>query len=210
LQNDRWIFAYANGIMNCLAHLYLSGENTDIMFGNFIGDGVKGKQIANFAPQVQDGISLHRFIDTYTDSHQITADARAIIRPYFRKYSGVVLDVYFDYFLGNQWQKHHDSSLPEFVDNCYLVLDEFEPHMSEKTQHFFKYMKIYNWLLNYSNKQALQQIFGGMARRTPFESNMEQAVVVLNQHHRELELAFEDFFPELKNATMEFSANLLK
>jgi acyl carrier protein phosphodiesterase len=196
--------------MNCLAHLYLSGEDSNIMFGNFIGDGVKGKQITTYSPQIQEGINLHRFIDTFTDSHEVTARARSVIRPYFRKYSGVVLDVYFDYFLGNHWQNHHETPLPEFVNNCHLVLDEFEPHMPAKMQHFFKYMKMYNWLLNYRNKEALHQIFGGMARRTPFESNMEQAVMVLNRHHRELELAFEDFFPELKNATTAFSANLLK
>lgn len=196
--------------MNCLAHLYLSGDDSDILYGNYIGDGVKGKQISNYTPQVQAGITLHRFIDNYTDNHPVTAEARSIIRPYFRKYSGVVLDVYFDYFLGNQWAEHHDTALPDFVEKCHVLLDEFEPHMPAKMQYFFKYMKMYNWLLNYRETEALDKIFNGMAKRTPFKSNMEQAVAVLNQHHPELELAFVEFFPELKNAVSEFSANLLK
>jgi len=194
--------------MNCLAHLYLSGDDSDLLCGNYIGDGVKGKQISNYSPQVQAGISLHRFIDNYTDNHPITAQARTVIRPYFRKYAGVVLDVYFDYYLGNQWNIHHPEPLPIFVENCHVLLDEFEPHMPAKMQHFFKYMKMYNWLLNYREPEALDKIFNGMARRTPFESNMEQAVVILHQHHRKLEVAFEDFFPELKAAVAQFSTTI--
>ena len=34
--------------MNFLAHLYLSGNNEDILFGNFIADAVKGKVIDNY------------------------------------------------------------------------------------------------------------------------------------------------------------------
>ena len=79
--------------MNCLAHIYLSGNDEELLFGNFIGDGVKGNQIDDYRPEIQAGINLHRFIDHYTDNHLVTAEARKIIRPDFRKYAGVVLDV---------------------------------------------------------------------------------------------------------------------
>jgi acyl carrier protein phosphodiesterase len=194
-------------IMNCLAHIYLSGNNEELLFGNFIGDGVKGNQIEDYTPEIQAGINLHRFIDHYTDSHDITAEARKIIRPDFRKYAGVVLDVYFDYFLGNSWENFHPTPLPQFVSHAHRVLDEYEPKMPEKTQVFFKYMKQYNWLLNYRNQQVLDRVFNGMAQRTPFKSNMEQGVIVLKRNEAALSEAFESFFPDLKLAVNDYLAD---
>jgi acyl carrier protein phosphodiesterase len=196
--------------MNCLAHIYLSGSDVELLCGNFIGDGVKGQQVQQYTPAVQNGILLHRFIDHYTDNHPITAEARAIIRPQFRKYAGVVLDVYFDHFLGVHWQHYHPIPLPQFVDNAHLLLDDFEPQMPEKMQYFFKYMKMHQWLLNYRNHEALDRIFKGMARRTPFESNMEMAVPVLQKNNKALEAAFRAFFPELEQAVQIFIENRAK
>ncbi|MDC1402054.1 DUF479 domain-containing protein, partial [Flavobacteriaceae bacterium] len=50
--------------MNFLAHIYLSGNNNDLRFGNFIADSIRGKQYQDFSPSVQKGIFLHREIDT--------------------------------------------------------------------------------------------------------------------------------------------------
>ena len=49
--------------MNILAHLYLSGQNEDVIIGNFIGDFVKGKQIQKYPEEIVKGIRLHREID---------------------------------------------------------------------------------------------------------------------------------------------------
>lgn len=196
--------AYSSGIMNFLAHIYLSGNHPETLCGNFIGDGVKGKQALDYTNNVQRGIELHRFIDHYTDNHELTAEARKMIRPYFRKYAGVVLDMYFDHFLGANWSAHHRDSLEVFVPRVHNVLNDFEDQMPQKTQRFFHYMKMHNWLLNYRELDALSSVFKGMASRTPFESNMENAVPVLKAHYNEIKLVFDEFFPELKSACAEF------
>ena len=38
--------------MNFLAHLYLSGNDSDIMIGNFIADSVKGKAYKKYRPRI--------------------------------------------------------------------------------------------------------------------------------------------------------------
>lgn len=192
--------------MNFLAHIYLSGIHPETIVGNFIGDGVKGKQALEYSENIQRGILLHRFIDQYTDQHKLTAEARKIIRPHFRKYAGVVLDVYFDHFLGVNWSAHHHEELEEFVPRVHKVLNGFEDQMPEKTQRFFHYMKMYNWLVNYRELEPLSRVFMGMARRTPFESNMENAVPVLKMHYNEIHMVFDAFFPDLKNACVEFES----
>ena len=57
--------------MNFLAHAHLSGNNKQILIGNFIADSVKGKDFSNFPEGIKQGIILHRQIDTYTDSHRV-------------------------------------------------------------------------------------------------------------------------------------------
>lgn len=57
--------------MNYLAHIYLSGDDPLITMGNFMADGIKGKQYKTYLPQLQKGILLHRSIDSFTDSHPI-------------------------------------------------------------------------------------------------------------------------------------------
>ena len=53
--------------MNFLAHLYLSGNNEPVMIGNFIADHLKGKQWMALPEEIQKGVVLHRFIDSFTD-----------------------------------------------------------------------------------------------------------------------------------------------
>ena len=57
--------------MNYLAHILLSGDNPEIIIGNFMADSIKGKQYKIYPEQVQIGVLLHRHIDTFTDNHHI-------------------------------------------------------------------------------------------------------------------------------------------
>ena len=57
--------------MNFLAHIYLSGDNDLIKIGNFMADGIRGRQYEKYPLEIQKGIILHRAIDTFTDAHPI-------------------------------------------------------------------------------------------------------------------------------------------
>ena len=48
--------------MNFLAHIYLSGNDEEVILGNFIADGIQGKAYENFQKGIQTGILLHREI----------------------------------------------------------------------------------------------------------------------------------------------------
>ena len=88
--------------MNYLAHLYLSAFNKEIMVGNFIADRVKGKQYLNFPQEVQQGILLHRSIDSFTDEHPVSKIIRKELFPAHRHYSSVLVDMFYDHFLALQ------------------------------------------------------------------------------------------------------------
>ena len=102
--------------MNHLAHLYLSGSDPDLMLGNFIADAVKGKQVELYALGVQNGIRLHRAIDTFTDAHPVVRQTKAHLYAGYSKFAGVILDIYFDHFLAIGWANYHPQPLADFVD----------------------------------------------------------------------------------------------
>src|SRR5450432_1821563 len=92
--------------MNFLAHLYLSGDNPQVMIGNFIGDFVKGKNLTErFDTDVAKGIALHREIDWFTDTHIVVKQSKDRLRPKYRHYAGVIVDIFYDHFLAKNWDK---------------------------------------------------------------------------------------------------------
>ena len=84
--------------MNYLAHIYLSNEEEEITLGNFIADGVKGKKYIQFPSGIQQGILLHRAIDSFTDTHPIVRKSTKRLHKKYGHYSGVIVDILYDHF----------------------------------------------------------------------------------------------------------------
>lgn len=185
--------------MNFLAHLFLSGNNRDIIIGNFIADHVKGNKVASFGPGIRAGILLHREIDQFTDHHAVVKAAVERIRPEFRKYAGVVVDMYFDHFLSVGWQEWSNEPLSDFTLRMYGILSESADILPLRTRHMLPYMMEHDWLSNYGTFEGLDRALNGMARRTPFYSNMETAAEKLQQDYKFYGDSFRHFFPELIN-----------
>src|SRR5690606_33121767 len=111
--------------MNYLAHIYLSGNDDYITIGNFIADGIKGKDYKNFPKNIQIGILLHREIDTFTDAHPIVRQSTKRLHENYSHYSGVIVDILYDHFLAKNWLQYSDIPLATYVDAFY---DNLETH----------------------------------------------------------------------------------
>lgn len=184
--------------MNYLAHVFLSGANEELLVGNFIADSVKGNQRHLFSPGINQGIALHRQIDTFTDSHSIVEASKKRLRPDYRKYAGVITDIFYDHFLAIHFNKYTTVSLPEFSQQVYKTVLQHEAILPEKVHYFLPYMMRDNWLLNYQNLEGIKRSLTGMSRRTTFISNMETATVELEKNYAFYETEFLTFFPELQ------------
>ncbi|MFM2284563.1 MAG: hypothetical protein RLZZ543_59, partial [Bacteroidota bacterium] len=110
--------------MNYLAHLYLAGSDPDLIVGNFIADAVKGKQIEQYSEGVIRGIKLHRQIDLFTDTHPVIERGKEALRPKFRKFAGIVMDVFGDHFLSSNWNDYSKTNLRDFTEHMYTLLHE--------------------------------------------------------------------------------------
>ncbi len=184
--------------MNFLAHLYLSGDNPKVKIGNFIGDFVKGKNLTErFEKDIVKGIALHREIDWYTDTHPVVKQSKDRLRPKYRHYSGVITDIFYDHFLAKNWSKYSNMLLPDFAEECYTVIQQSESVLPEEAKYMLPYMVKGNWLVNYSRLEGIQRALSGMARRTRFESKMEESVSDLENNYGGFQNEFEIFFPDL-------------
>ncbi len=183
--------------MNFLAHLYLSPQDKEIILGNFIADAVKGKMFEDYSAGVQTGILLHRQIDQFTDQHPVFKSSYQRLYPKYRRYSGVIVDIYYDHFLCRYWDEYHPVELKKFVSKAYQILILQFNQLPARSKRILPFMISQNWLVNYSNFEMLKKVFGGMSRRTSNHSKMDEAVIELQQNYSMFEAEFRQFMPDI-------------
>ena len=193
--------------MNFLAHLHLSGNDPNILVGNFIGDFVKGKQVESYEPGIAKGIFLHRAIDYFTDKHQIVAKSKGRLRDKYRHYSGVIIDIFYDHFLASNWSQYHSDPLEKFAEEAYNLVLSYEEILPEKALYILPYMMKNNWLVNYAHIEGISTVLYGMSKRTKFHSRMEEATKELEEFYDLFQKEFEEFYPELVSHSATFLAS---
>lgn len=185
--------------MNLLSHLYLSGNDTELMIGNFIADHIKGNKISHFKEDIQKGIILHRQIDTYTDAHKIVRKSKRRLHERYRHYDGVIIDIFFDHFLAKNWATYSEIPLDIYVNSVYQLLEKNKAMLPEKTQKLLPSMVQYNWLYNYQFTNGVQEVLNSINRRTQGKSQMNLASEDLLIHYQLFEEDFTLFFEELRD-----------
>jgi len=191
--------------MNFLAHIYLSNDDPEIMVGNFIGDFVKGRNFSDlYDPKVAKGIELHRVIDEYTDRHPIVLQSKIKLRPKYRHYAAVIVDIFYDHFLSRYWDDYHPVPLRSFAKHVYEILEEYRSILPADVKPMLPYMIKDNWLVNYGNLHGIGQALAGISRRTRYESKMNESVHELEAFYDEFKSEFQSFIPELKTHTETF------
>lgn len=183
--------------MNFLAHIYLSGNDTELQIGNFIADGIRGKDYLNFPERVSQGIMLHRNIDTFTDQHPIFKQTKKHFQPKYGLYSGIIVDMVYDHFLAKNWNDFHDQKLELFVDKFYNTLDFNYNILPQKNQLLLPIMKSENWLVSYKELEGLRNILSKMDNRLKNKSNMQNAIKDLTLNYTNIEQEFNLFFVHL-------------
>jgi acyl carrier protein phosphodiesterase len=171
--------------MNYLGHLFLSGNEPLVIVGNFMADAVKGSDLSRFDPDLVCGIRLHRAIDSFTDDHPLQRAGRARLRPHAGRYSGVVMDLFYDHLLASTWSRWHTEPLPP------------------RTQAMMPYMVQHDWLTSYARIGGLERALNGLARRVPAGEPMMGGETVLLRYFDDYLAEFEAFLPEIQRAVQD-------
>ena len=183
--------------MNFLAHIYLSFDDPQITLGNFFADHIRANKYKHLPHKVQNGILLHREIDTFTDTHPITRQSSKRLHKNYSHYSRVIVDIFYDHFLAKNWNNYSEIPLNTYVESFYILLEENYEILPEGTQNMLPYMIADNWLFNYANLPGILKVLEGMNRRTKNRSKMNLAIMDLEEHYGSFESEFTTFFEEL-------------
>jgi acyl carrier protein phosphodiesterase len=184
--------------LNFLAHFYLSEHQPKIIVGNFLGDFLTSKLRETLEKDIQKGIFLHYDIDEFTDKHALVKAGNERLATHFGKYSSVVSDIYFDYFLAKDWQKYEKMPLAEFAQKVYGILENHQELFNLKARLTFEHMRKHNWLLHYAQYEGISRTLHGLSRRASHLNSLEKAGIYLQNDADYWQKLFDEFFPELR------------
>lgn len=183
--------------MNYLAHLHLGGDAPAQLLGSLYGDFVKGPLAGQWPADIEAAIRLHRRIDVFTDNHPLQAQARARFAIERRRYSGILLDVFFDHCLALNWVDYAAEPLLRFTGRVYQVLAA-EPLLPERLAHIAPRMAAQDWLGSYRDFAVLEQVVAGIDRRLSRPGLLAGGAAELERLYQPLLEDFRQFYPELQ------------
>lgn len=183
--------------MNYLAHQYLSFKQEEIQLGNLYGEVVRGKVFSNYSEGIQLGIKLHRLIDSFTDENEIVKRSTKIFHENYGKYSPVIIDILYDYFLIKNWNDYSETPFEKYIEDTYSLFRKHFDTFPPQLQHIIKYMLKMDWFRNYQSKEGIRRTLEGIGKRAKFQNNIENAINELIIHESELNRDFSQFFPEI-------------
>ena len=184
--------------MNYLAHSRLAGDDPECLIGNFLGDFVKGRLSEDcYTPGIRRGIAMHRRIDAWTDSHEITRECARLISPERRRWSRVILDIFYDHLLAVNWERYSDESLRDFLDRAYGIILGAADIFPERAAARISAIIEDGWMEKYQSVSGLSVVFEGISTRVRRKNSLSGSERELVTHYDEMNEHFNQFFPEV-------------
>lgn len=169
------------------------------MQANLFGDFVKGKDLSRFPSNIQEGILLHRKIDSYIDHHPIVRELIHELYIPLPKVAPIAVDLYFDHLLAKNWSEFHALNLEKFIQQFYMSIDPSTTYYTDQFQLMLTKMQEKNWLYNYQFLDGLMKSSQGVSRRISFPNKLGDAVEVYRQFEQKIEETFYTFMKDARN-----------
>ncbi len=191
--------------MNHVAHCFLSFDNEDLLLGNFIGDFVKGSDWQRYPKTVQQGILLHRAIDSFTDNHPATNDSVRRIRSYTGRYAPPMIDVLYDHLLCLHWSLYAAEPFDVFAEKTYQYLQNKAQLMPAPLDERLPRMLSAHFLHGYTTQEGMQFVIERFSRRLPPTVDSAGLLRYFFDHLDDFGADFNRFFPDLLQHAREKS-----
>lgn len=184
--------------MNFLAHLLLSGDDPEMMTGNLMADFLKGENRLRYRARFQTGIRLHHRIDKFTDEHPVVARGKNRMPPPFRRYAGVLVDIFYDHFLARAWDQYcPDRSLRRFSAGVYDTLWEARDELPPRLRRVLPWMIGEDWLGSYAETAGIERTLKRLSKRPRRENPLAAGISQLEANYSQFRDDFHVFSPLL-------------
>lgn len=182
--------------MNFLAHSFLSFSDEQIV-GQFLEDYIRNKERYSFSKDIQDGITMHRAIDTFTDSHPAIHEAKKVFSPLVRLYSGAFVDVSMDYFLANDFTIKTLQGWKGHSKHVYKVLNQHLHLFPENFKLMLSRMESEDWLYNYRVDKNIGFSMKNVLHKAKYLEKDIPVFEAFLEHKKFLKECYDNFFQEL-------------
>lgn len=193
--------------MNFLAHLVLSPKETDFILGNLAADFLSGTEKKRLSESIRNGISMHQFVDRFTDTHIQVKVSRNRLTKHFRLLSGVLTDVFYDHFLAKDFEQIANLSLTEFCEYIYETLENNIAVLPARLQRFVPIMIRDNILYSSRELKGIQTALARINHRIKKKFSIELAMASFRECYGLIENDFRIFFPDLIDVTAVYRKN---
>ena len=188
--------------MNWLAHVFLSEPNTGFQLGNLLADVVRGPQREGMSAEFIRGAVCHKAIDAFTDAHPVVKRSRARVGSEHRRFSGVLVDVFYDHYLARDWQRYSSTALETYTATFYAGakphLGELPPDARAMLERIISRDLLGSYVRVDGVEHALRRISTYLNSRWKKQFALDRGVADLRAHDDAFAADFAEFFPDLQ------------
>lgn len=191
--------------MNFLFHMFLSGDDQELLTGNFMGDFVKGALHNRYPATIERGLLLHRKIDSFAQTNRFFQASRQRLAPHYGHYRGIMVDIFYDHFLSQSWDCWHNMPLPRYLLWARGVIDHHRDVMPVGLQGLLP--TIFDELLpSYGTLDGIASALQRMSRRVHRSNPLADGAEELAQHYEALQDDFALFMRDIVPFVATFTA----
>lgn len=183
--------------MNWLAHLLLSDPDPCSRIGNLLPDLLTGGELGGVHADYQNGIRQHLAIDAFTDRHPVFKRSVNRVAPPWRRFGGIIVDVYYDHILSREWERHSEIPLDRLLAGFHQSLDVHFPRLPENAACHLGRIRDEGLLGTYGGIEGVSSALARIGRRFRKPVALQEALADLTKHHEELSADFSEFFPQV-------------
>ncbi|HJV64254.1 MAG TPA: ACP phosphodiesterase [Geomonas sp.] len=189
--------------MNYLFHLYLSGNDPDILTGNFMGDFVKGRLGEQWPPQLRRGIELHRAIDSFAHTQPDFNRSRLRIDRSFGLYRGVLVDLFYDHFLASSFSTWSGEELHDYLRRARRMVEDRESLLPQRLRQILPVI-FEEMIPSYLDTEGVGCALGRMSRRIKRSNPLAGGEKELERNYDGLREDFHEFLAAARLFAEEF------
>ncbi len=183
--------------MNYLAHFQLAQDSDAGLLGALLGEYVKGPLQGAWPADWEQGIRLHRRIDAFTDQHSSRLQFAEAVPAEYRRYAGIVLDVYCDHLLSLHWSRFDSQPLEVFAARVYALLERHMAQLSPPAARMARRLIEHDVLCIYSEWNTVSGALARIGERFTRANPLARAGVELGIYLPLAERLFLDLYPAL-------------
>lgn len=133
--------------------------------GSLFPDLGRRRDLIHSSQAIEDAIVQHQAIDALTDQHPAHARLRAMLRPSFGRFSGIVADVLLDHELAANWNDYRAEAFARFREQVYRQLADESWRVSGSVARTMERMREGDWLGAYQTTSGIERILGMMSQK---------------------------------------------